>query len=173
VTLSDGTLSILVVIALVLLLVLIALVALLSARLQRLHRAHDAAIRPGESVLEAVARQERDLGALRQDVGVVHDNTEHLRELLRGTVSKVGVVRYDAFDDMGGALSFSAALLDEHLDGVVISAINGRTETRTYAKPIRAGESEYNLSPEELAALEEATSGKPARVPSKSGKRRR
>lgn len=172
-TLSDGTLSILVVVALILVLLLIAIVALLSARLQRLHRAHDAALRPGESVLEAVARQERDLAALRQDVVVVHDNTEHLRELLRGTLSRVGVVRYDAFADMGGALSFSAALLDEHLDGVVISAINGRTETRTYAKPIRAGESEYNLSPEELAALESAATGKPPRIPSKSGKRRR
>ncbi|MBW3663319.1 MAG: DUF4446 family protein [Actinobacteria bacterium] len=172
-TLSDGTLSILVVVALILILLLIAIVVLLSARLQRLHRAHDAALRPGESVLEAVARQQRDLGALRQDVVVVHDNTEHLRELLRGTLSRVGVVRYDAFADMGGALSFSAALLDEHLDGVVISAINGRTETRTYAKPIRAGDSEYNLSPEELAALEAAATGKPPGAPSKPGKRRR
>jgi hypothetical protein len=63
------------------------------------------------------------------------------------------MVRYDAFEDMGGRLSFSAALLDDHGDGIVLTSINGRTETRTYAKPILSTESEYNLSEEERAAI--------------------
>ncbi|MDP9022079.1 MAG: DUF4446 family protein [Actinomycetota bacterium] len=90
---------------------------------------------------------------------MVHRNTEHLRNLLRAAVSRVGVVRYDAFDDMGGALSFSAALLDESGDGVVLSSINGRTEARTYAKPVIGGTSSYNLSPEEEAAIDAALTG--------------
>ena len=48
----------------------------------------------------------------------------------------VAVVRYDAFADMGGRLSFSAALYDDSGDGFVLSSINGRSETRTYAKAL-------------------------------------
>ena len=51
----------------------------------------------------------------------------------------VAVVRYDAFGDMGGRLSFSAALLDDQGDGLVLSSINGRSETRTYAKALVGG----------------------------------
>jgi hypothetical protein len=70
------------------------------------------------------------------------------------------MVRYDAFEDMGGRLSFSAALLDDHGNGVVITSINGRTETRTYAKPIVNLKSEHNLSDEERAAIEGAVAGR-------------
>ena len=57
-----------------------------------------------------------------------------LRRELAGSLRHVAVVRYDAFGDMGGRLSFSAALLDENGDGVVISSIHARGESRTYAK---------------------------------------
>jgi hypothetical protein len=66
----------------------------------------------------------------------------------------VGVVRYDAFGDMGGRLSFSAALYDDGGNGVVLSSINGRSETRTYAKALAGLRSEHNLSPEEQQAIE-------------------
>ena len=65
----------------------------------------------------------------------------------------VGVVRYDAFGDMGGRLSFSAALFDDDGDGLVISSINGRSETRTYAKPLVDLRSDHTLSPEEEDAI--------------------
>jgi hypothetical protein len=60
---------------------------------------------------------------------------------------------------MGGRLSFSAALLDDHGDGIVMTSINGRTETRTYAKPISRLQSEHNLSNEERAAIDMAAAG--------------
>lgn len=68
----------------------------------------------------------------------------------------VGVVRYDAFGDMGGRLSFSAAIYDDKGDGLVVSSINGRTETRTYAKSLVDLRSEHNLSPEEQQAIDAA-----------------
>jgi hypothetical protein len=68
----------------------------------------------------------------------------------------VAVVRYDAFGDMGGRLSFSAALLDDQGDGLVLSSINGRSETRTYAKALVGGQSEHTLSPEEQEAITSA-----------------
>jgi hypothetical protein len=68
----------------------------------------------------------------------------------------VAVVRYDAFGDMGGRLSFSAAVYDDEGNGLVISSINGRSETRTYAKELVDGRSEQALSPEEEQAIAEA-----------------
>jgi hypothetical protein len=68
----------------------------------------------------------------------------------------VGVVRYDAFGDMGGRLSFSAAIYDDRGDGLVVSSINGRSETRTYAKALVDLRSDHNLSPEEQQAIDAA-----------------
>lgn len=68
----------------------------------------------------------------------------------------VGVVRYDAFGDMGGRLSFSAAMFDAQGNGIVLSSINGRSETRTYAKSLAGLKSEQSLSPEEQQAISEA-----------------
>lgn len=72
---------------------------------------------------------------------------------------RVGLVRYDAFPDSAGMLSFSAALLDDGGNGIVITSINGRTESRTYAKAITAGEATQALSPEEGDAITGALSG--------------
>lgn len=109
-----------------------------------------------DDVLTMLQRHIEEVNNLRRDVGSVRGYADEIRGLLRSSVSRVGTVRYDAFDDMGGRLSFSTALLDEYGDGVVITSINGRTETRTYAKAISQGRSRHNLSDEELAAIERA-----------------
>jgi hypothetical protein len=157
-------------------LVALVVVLVLGLRLRSLRRAQARALHggSGEDLVGALSRHDGELAAVRRDLATVHTNTEHLRELLRRTVSRVGVVRYDAFDDMGGALSFSAALLDERGDGVVVSAINGRTETRCYAKPVVELRSEHHLSREEEAAIEAAQHDRaPATVPPEGGRRRR
>lgn len=79
----------------------------------------------------------------------------------RGTVDPralrdVAIVRYDALHEMSGQLSFSLALLNAIGDGVVLSSINGRAETRTYAKPVRAGKGVQELSPEEAQVVNSA-----------------
>ena len=81
--------------------------------------------------------------------------------LIEGAVRHVGLVRYDAFEDVGGRLSFSCALLDDHGSGVVMTSINGRQDTRVYAKPVDAGRSPYNLSVEEEEAIRQALAGPP------------
>ena len=72
------------------------------------------------------------------------------------SLQKVGVVRFNAFNDTGSDLSFAVALLDSRGDGVVISTIFGRDESRTYAKPVQKGVSSYHLSEEEKQALKKA-----------------
>jgi hypothetical protein len=71
----------------------------------------------------------------------------------------LAIVHYDALKEMSGRLSFSLALIDGEGDGVVLTSINGRSETRTYAKIIRRGHG-VNLSPEEQQALRAARLGK-------------
>jgi hypothetical protein len=96
------------------------------------------------------------------------DMQNHVQAALRsasgaGALRNVALVRYDAFSDMSGRLSFSVALLDSRGDGVAISAIAGHADTRMYAKGITAGKGEHELSPEEkqavAAALEKHRSG--------------
>jgi hypothetical protein len=84
---------------------------------------------------------------------------EEQAALGRFALQRFGLVRYDAFEEMGGQLSFSAAFLDDHGDGLVVTSINGRTETRTYAKTIKALASAHNLSDEEREAIATASSG--------------
>ena len=81
---------------------------------------------------------------------------EELFALLGRSARNLGVVRFDAFDDMGGRMSFSVALLDDHGSGVVITSINARAESRAYAKAIRGGTSEHNLSAEEQRSSADA-----------------
>jgi hypothetical protein len=69
-------------------------------------------------------------------------------------VQKVGVVRFNAFDNVGSDLSFSVALLDDNDDGIVLSGLYSRESSCTYAKPIMSGNSKYALSAEEMKAID-------------------
>jgi len=91
----------------------------------------------------------QDPRALRQEVATLKaENAQALRH--------VAVIRYDAFTDTGGQLSWSMALLDDSGSGVVVSSIQGRNEARTYAKNVAAWASDTQLSPEEEDAISHA-----------------
>lgn len=75
-------------------------------------------------------------------------------------IRDVAVVHYDALKDVAGGLSFSLAMLNAAGDGVVLTSINGRTETRTYAKVVENGRSAHVLSPEEDHAVRAARLGR-------------
>jgi len=81
---------------------------------------------------------------------------ENLDDRLQFCLQKIGFIRYNAFNDMGSDLSFSVALLDDNLNGFVITSIYGRNESKMYAKPIIKGDSTYPLSVEEIQAIDRA-----------------
>ncbi|MGH1564596.1 DUF4446 family protein [Mumia sp. DW29H23] len=91
----------------------------------------------------------RDTAALRREVAALADAQKH-------TFRHMAVVRYDAFGDTGGALSWTLALVDDSGSGVVLTSIHGRNETRTYAKSVTTWSSEQTLTPEEERVLSEA-----------------
>jgi hypothetical protein len=101
------------------------------------------------SFIVAAARTASELEKLRGDVGALYREFDNFRSAVDESIRRVAVHRYDAFGEMGGRLSWSVALLDEHGDGVVLSTICGRSDTRCYAKSIRRGAAESRLSPEE------------------------
>jgi hypothetical protein len=90
-----------------------------------------------------------DLEGLRGEV-------QALRAEAADALRHLAVVRYDAFGDMGGHLSWSLALLDDSGNGVVLTSIHGRSEARTYAKNVTGWTSEQQLSPEEEEAITHA-----------------
>ncbi|CUH95783.1 hypothetical protein P22_1863 [Propionispora sp. 2/2-37] len=91
-----------------------------------------------------------------QKVDTLTLTCRNLETISRACVQQVGIVRFNAFEDTGSDLSFAIALLDAQDNGVVISSIFGRNESRTYAKPIIKGKSQYFLTDEEKDALEQA-----------------
>jgi hypothetical protein len=79
-----------------------------------------------------------------------------VKALAEAGLHHIGIVRYSAYDDVGGDLSFSLALLDGDYSGVLVTSIFARNESRTYAKPITRMESTYKLTHEEQEALRRA-----------------
>ncbi len=133
----------------------------LTLRLTKIRR-HYALLRgDGEpqDVIAAVNNTIKRVTGLDRRIDGVVVTLEEQSALGRFALQRFGLVRYDAFEEMGGQLSFSAAFLDDHGDGLVITSINGRTETRTYAKAVKALSSSHNLSVEEREAIAVASSG--------------
>ncbi|MDH2412953.1 DUF4446 family protein [Nocardioides sp. CER19] len=90
-----------------------------------------------------------DVLGLRQEVAALSSESKQ-------TFRHLAVVRYDAFGDMGGHLSWSLALLDNAGNGVVLTSIHGRSDARTYAKSVTDWTSDAQLSPEEEEAIASA-----------------
>jgi hypothetical protein len=155
-TFSTETLSLLVLVALGLGL----LALLLSAMSQGRRRPEQKGPIHMDDVLRGVLEgQQKQLQRLEAAVRSLNATDRRQEGLIEGAVRRVGLVRYDAFEDVGGRLSFSCALLDDHGSGVVVTSINGRQDTRVYAKPIADGTSSYNLSIEEEEAIRQALAG--------------
>jgi hypothetical protein len=89
----------------------------------------------------------------------VTEQIEALQVAASTSLRHLAVVRYDAFGDMGGHLSWSMALLDDAGDGVVLTSIHGRSDSRTYAKNVTTWAANQQLSPEEGEAISFARSG--------------
>lgn len=88
------------------------------------------------------------------------ENIEHviaqMKDQNRNNIQKIGLVRFNPFDDAGGNMSFCLALLNDLGEGVVVSSLHNREGTRIYSKPIKNSKSEIKLTAEEQQAIAEA-----------------
>jgi len=115
------------------------------------------------SLVEATSRNTEQTELIAEEIAdlraLVADNLKNRKDgpaAANGALRNVALVRYDAFGEMSGRMSFSLALLDEHGDGVTLSAIAGTGDTRVYAKSVADGKGEHELSPEEQQAVSAA-----------------
>jgi hypothetical protein len=161
VSLDPGLRDILVISALILGLLAGVLVIAALVKIGRMRRSMVLLAADGDapSFMDAMARKTEEVQALRAEVDDLAALLARTRTELADAIRHVSVVRYDAFGDMGGRLSFSAAMLDDGGDGLVLTAIHGRSETRSYIKGVKGGSSEASLSPEEQQAVTFALRG--------------
>lgn len=110
----------------------------------------------GESLEDNLIRRVSEIEELIACNKENKDNIEKIFQYLNGTFQKVGMVKYDAFHEMGGKLSFSLALLNKENDGFIINAMHSREGCYTYIKEIIKGNSVIVLSEEEKEALDTA-----------------
>jgi hypothetical protein len=110
----------------------------------------------GKNIEAILVEHMQKADEMRDEFSQIHTKINILQNRMSFCIQKVGMIRYNAFEDMGSDLSYSIALLDHNNDGAIITGIHGRAESISYAKPIKEGKSTYSLSIEELQALERA-----------------
>ncbi len=136
----------------------VALAALhirLQSRVNRMLHQYQRLIRGGAggNLEELLDRQlEMSEGTVAR-VDDLEGSQAELRDAIRQTIQRVGLVRFNPFSDTGGDQSFSIALLDGDGDGLVVSSLFSRSDTRVFAKPIQGGQSKYHLTEEEQQAI--------------------
>jgi hypothetical protein len=133
---------------LVIVLVLIRRVSKLDGRIANLTAGGDGTSL--ESTLEAHIDK---VYAVAREVDELEGRTAVLERLQPDAFQRLGLVRYNPFEDTGGNQSFALALLDQHGDGFIVSSLHTRTATRVYGKAITGGKADGALSDEEAEAL--------------------
>lgn len=144
-------------------LILITIVIIQSFQLRSLKRRYHAIWQNanGLDLEQLLARHAGMVEGAQTRLQTLEQRFAQMETDVRSHVQHLGVVRFNAFADTGSDLSFAIALLDDHTDGVVLSSLYGRDESRVYAKPVRAGTSSYFLTAEEKQALEIALQPQP------------
>ena len=146
-------------IVLILLIVLMFLLYInVNMTYERLKRSYASFMRgrDGKNLEEAILEKFDELDEI---ADISKQNRQDIRELfhqMKGNYQKVGIVKYDAFNEMGGKLSFALTLLDGNNSGWIINAVHSREGSYTYIKEIVRGESYIELAEEEAESLEQA-----------------
>ena len=113
----------------------------------------------GEDIETMLTRNTNEIVRFAEDQKILSEDIQHIKNILEHAITRVSIIRFNAFEDTGSDLSYCVALLDDNNSGVIISAINGREESRSYAKPIINGKpSQYKLTQEEEKVLKDAMS---------------
>lgn len=142
----------------VLTLVLLVHAISLSRKLAAVRKRREARLANGrtEDIIDCITDQSNILSDLQSRFEKLEAKQNEQAGSLAGCLRNIGMVRFNAFDDVGGEQSFALALLDAKRSGIVVSSLYGRQDSRLYAKSVVNGEGERALSDEERKALERA-----------------
>jgi hypothetical protein len=145
------TLIVIIILMLILVIVLFSSLSSLEKRYRRLTRGVN-----NKNIEELIVNYLEKVEESRKIAEDARELCNNLNNKVDQCIQKVAVLRYKAFENVGGDLSFSIALLDNNNYGVILTGIYGRDDSTTYAKPIEKGISRYDLSDEEQHVLNEA-----------------
>lgn len=158
----DGTIVILVALCAALLAVVATVVSIvLIVKSSKLKRSYNRFMmgKDTESMEDMIYKRFQEIDELKKENTNNKQNIDKIFDKLLTTFQKVGIVKYDAFNEMGGKLSFSLCLLDEKDNGFVMNSMHSREGCYTYVKEIVAGKSYIDLGDEEKKALDKALAG--------------
>lgn len=110
----------------------------------------------GVSLEDIIRSLSKELNSVSVSTSLLERDYKKLKKNVNLSIKHMGIIRYNAFDDLGSEQSFSIALLNSEGDGFILTSIYGRDHTSSYLKPIIKGEAQYKLSYEEERALARA-----------------
>ena len=152
---DPGILVILLLIAVIILAVLLVLVLMRQSRMEANYRISMGG-KNAKSLEESFRKKIEEVNIVKEQTDVFHTRLTYLEKNLNRSYQKCGVVKYDAFKEMSGQLSFACALLNDSNTGFVINSIHSREGSYNYIKDIVRGECSLPLSEEEELAVKQA-----------------
>jgi hypothetical protein len=137
---------------------LLMIICMQGAKLSKLKKKYEILSnnREGKNIEEVIHEYYQKIDHLDIRMNQMDALIETIQQKLLYSIQKVGLVQYNAFDDVGGSLSFSIALLDEQNNGFILTSIYSRSSSALYGKTIKKGKSSHTLSAEEIQALDRA-----------------
>lgn len=159
---TTNTEMILIIVLAIVAATLLALVIVLFVKMNKLNKKLRIFMsgKDAVSLEESLQILEEDVFALKEHASRTKREIKNIYKKQESNFQKLGLVKYDAFQQMGGQLSFSLALLDEHDDGFLINSVHSTEGCYSYTKPISKGECELALGKEEQQALDIAKAKK-------------
>ncbi len=137
------------------LLMILAGLVFIFLRLQKMWKRYQVFFRgsKAQDLEEVISAEIQKLAKTEKTVEKIIEKLKSVDRMAHYGIQKIGVVRFNPFQDTGGDQSFAIALLDAHENGIVISSLFGRNSLRVYAKQIEKGSSSYPLTEEEKEAI--------------------
>ena len=151
-------LGVVVLLLIVLIIVMMIMTVSMSLRLSRLNQKYRSFMKgkDAQSLEKLFHQRFKEIDKLNKQNELTKKNLADLKKIQGMTLNKYRIVKYDAFDDVGGKMSFALAMLDKENTGFILNAIHSRDNCFLYLKEIVKGESYIMLSAEEIDALRQA-----------------
>lgn len=144
----------------IILLIVVVIALYFLVKLTKEYKAFMKKMGKGNNISEMLKEYLEDVELIKRDNSEIKAYYTKLDNDISSCIQKVGLVRYNAFKDVGSDLSFAIAFLDREDNGVVFNGIYGSESSNIYAKPIKQGQSQYQLSDEERYAIDLAEQSK-------------
>ena len=150
----SNNLTVVIAVLVLVIMILAGLLFSVKGKLNALQSKYDYFTQGKEANIDVVLTDTlTELHTTQAELALLQEKHAKLQAQVQGCLQNVKLIRYDAFDAMGGEMSYSLLLTDAKKDGILLTSIYGREESRSYVKDIKEGKSSYPLAEEEKKLL--------------------